>query len=98
LNGDGAPDIYVCNDFKSPDRIWINNGRGQFRALPLTAIRQTSLSSMGVDVADVNRDGYFDIFVVDMFSREHRRRLTQRPDMSPVPLALGDTVSRVQSA
>src|SRR5262249_15792269 len=22
LNGDGAPDIYVCNDFQTPDRIW----------------------------------------------------------------------------
>src|SRR5437899_11247664 len=27
LNGDGLPDIYVCNDFRSPDRIWLNNGK-----------------------------------------------------------------------
>src|SRR5207249_574124 len=26
LNGDGAPDLYVCNDFHSPDRIWLNAG------------------------------------------------------------------------
>jgi hypothetical protein len=25
LNGDGAPDIYVCNDLFTPDRIWIND-------------------------------------------------------------------------
>jgi len=81
LNGDGAPDIYVCNDFQSPDRIWMNNGKGQFRALPPMAIRQTSLFSMGIDVADVNRDGHFDIFVLDMLSRDHRRRMTQRADM-----------------
>ena len=44
---DGAPDIYVCNDFKSPDRIWLTDGKGHFRALPRLAIRQTSLTSMG---------------------------------------------------
>ena len=26
LNGDRRPDIFVCNDFKSPDRIWLNQG------------------------------------------------------------------------
>ncbi len=26
LNGDGAPGLYVCNDFFTPDRIWINQG------------------------------------------------------------------------
>jgi len=39
LNGDGVPDMYVCNDFNSPDRIWINDGRGHFRALPRLALR-----------------------------------------------------------
>ena len=28
LNGDGAPDLYVCSDLQSPDRIWINRGTG----------------------------------------------------------------------
>jgi hypothetical protein len=77
LNGDGYPDLYVCNDFESPDRIWLNNGKGQFRALPRLALRHTSRFSMGVDVADVNRDGYDDIFVADMLSREHFRRQVQ---------------------
>src|SRR6266853_6051406 len=27
LDGDGAPDIYICNDFWSPDRVWINDGK-----------------------------------------------------------------------
>jgi hypothetical protein len=98
LNGDRFPDIYVCNDFKSPDRIWINDGQGTFNALPRAAIRQTSLSSMGVDVADINRDGHADIFVVDMLSREHSRRLSQRPDVNPEIAPPGDTTTRVQSA
>src|SRR5262245_27328914 len=80
LNGDGAPDLYVCNDFQSPDRIWINDGHGNFRAIARPAIRQTSLFSMGVDFADIDRDGYDDIFVADMLSREHVRRQVQVMD------------------
>ena len=78
LNGDGHPDLYVCNDFAAPDRIWLNDGKGRFRAIAPLVIRQTSLAAMAVDVADVNRDGFDDLFVTDMLSREHTRRLTQR--------------------
>ena len=77
LNADGAPDLYVCNDNASPDRVWINSGRGTFRALDPLALRHTSRSSMGIDIADVNRDGRDDIFVLDMFAREHVRRMMQ---------------------
>ncbi len=77
LNGDGAPDIYVCGDFWSPDRCWINDGHGHFRALPRTAIPCTSSFTMGLDVADINRDGHDDIMVLDMLSPEHARRLVQ---------------------
>ena len=76
LNGAGAPDIYVCNDFWTPDRLWLNDGKGHFRACPLPALRHTSASSMGVDFADVDRDGRMDFCVVDMLARdwEHRKR------------------------
>jgi hypothetical protein len=88
INGDGIPDLYVCNDFWTPDRIWFNNGHGQFRAIPTLALRHTSASSMGVDFADINRDGALDFYVLDMLSRDHRLRrrqmLAQRPAMSGV--------------
>ena len=77
MNGDGAPDLYVCNDNVSPDRVWINTGRGQFRAIDAMKIRHTSRSSMGVDFADINRDGYDDLLVVDMLARRPSRRMTQ---------------------
>ncbi len=87
LNQDGAPDLYVCNDFFSPDRIWINDGTGRFRALTPLAVRKTSFSSMAVDVADVNRDGFDDFLVVDMFARRHEERMVQRSnfELAPVP-------------
>lgn len=81
FNGDGYPDLYVCNDFQSPDRFWLNDGHGHFRAAPALSLRETSFSSMGIDVGDLNRDGYDDFMVVDMLSLEHRRRMTQRNTM-----------------
>ena len=30
MNGDRAPDLYVCSDLGSPDRVWINLGEGRF--------------------------------------------------------------------
>jgi hypothetical protein len=77
INGDGAPDMYVCNDNASPDRFWINNGKGAFRAIQPMALRHTSRSSMGVDFADINRDGHDDFIVLDMLAREHEKRMTQ---------------------
>ena len=84
LNGDGLPDLYVCNDLFTPDRLWINQGGGRFRAIPSLAIRHTSLASMGMDVADVNRDGHYDLFVSDMLSRDRQLRMTQFAHVPPV--------------
>ncbi|HZM06220.1 MAG TPA: VCBS repeat-containing protein, partial [Candidatus Saccharimonadales bacterium] len=76
LNGDGFPDLYVCNDYWTPDRIWTNDGAGHFRAMLRAAMRHTSASSMGVDFADIDQDGHLDIFVVDMLNRQARKQLT----------------------
>lgn len=81
IDGDGLPDLYVCNDFWSPDRIWLNkttDGQPRFQAAPRMMFRQTSTFSMGVDFADLNRDGFDDFLVLDMLSRDHPRRLRQR--------------------
>ncbi|MSU34734.1 MAG: hypothetical protein EXS36_06405 [Pedosphaera sp.] len=87
LNGDSFPDLYVCNDFHSPDRIWLNDGKAHFRAIGRTALRNTGTFSMSVDVADVNRDGYDDIFVADMLDPGHRSRMAHS---SGFMSALGD--------
>lgn len=87
LNGDGAPDLYVCNDFQSPDRLWINDGKGNFKAIATRAVRQTSLFSMGMDGADIDRDGFVDFFVADMLSRDLRRRHVQVMDATGVAAA-----------
>ncbi len=85
LDGDGHPDLYVCNDNASPDRIWINRGDGTFRAADARMFRHTSRSSMGLDVADVDRDGHDDVLVLDMLARSAQRRLQQLVRESPDP-------------
>lgn len=79
LNGDRAPDLYVCNDFfQSLDEVWLNDGTGRFRAPSPVALRHTSMSSMAIDFGDLNRDGWDDSLVTDMLSREHAQRHRQR--------------------
>jgi enediyne biosynthesis protein E4 len=96
INLDGYPDIYVCNDAFTPDRCWINDGRGRFKALSTLALRQTSYFSMGADFADVDRDGYDELLVVDMQSRQHELLLTQKSQMHPQPKIPGDLSSQFQ--
>ena len=96
INGDGHPDLYVCNDYWSPDRIWINDGHGHFRAADKLAFRQTSASSMGVDVADLTRSGTVDILVVDMLSRDLALRKRQVFAQTPMASPLGAIDNRPQ--
>jgi hypothetical protein len=96
LDGDRRPDLYVCSDLASPDRVWLNRGDGGFRAAPVTALRKTSWFSMGVDVADLDRDGFDEIFVTDMISREHRLRQVQIGDHRPTAPRVGGIDDRPQ--
>lgn len=84
LNGDRRPDLYVSNDFWTPDRIWINEG-GTFRQLDPLAIRNLSFSSMTVAFSDVDRDGATDIFVTEMLSPDHEERARHYRPTGPYP-------------
>jgi hypothetical protein len=89
INQDGYPDIYVCNDFQTPDRIWLNDGHGHFRAMPRLSLRNMSYASMGVDFADIDRDGRLDFFTVDMLSSDHAKRLRQASSMPMLGRSIG---------
>jgi hypothetical protein len=96
LNGDGAPDLYVANDFEDPDELWFNNGKGSFRLGDWKTQRQMSNSSMGVDIADINNDALPDIFVVDMLSNDSHRLKTQIPTHTALAKRAGDIESQLQ--
>ena len=95
VDGDGAPDLYVCDDFEDPDMFWLNDGTGTFRAVPRLAVRNTSNSSMAVDFADVDRDGNVDILVGDMLGLGPRRK-SQVPTHTPLPKLIGRSDDRPQ--
>lgn len=76
VNNDGYPDVYVSNDFFERDYLYINQKNGTFRDELEQWMQHTSMSSMGADMADINNDGYPDIFVTDMLPREDYRLKT----------------------
>ncbi|WP_296621714.1 VCBS repeat-containing protein [Marivirga sp.] len=66
VNNDGYPDIYVGNDFHENDYLYINQQDGTFKEVLTKQIQHTSRFSMGVDMADINNDGFNDIISLDM--------------------------------
>lgn len=66
INGDGYPDVFVSNDSYERDYLYINQGNGTFKDQLEELMPHTSFSSMGADIADINNDGYPDIFNTDM--------------------------------
>lgn len=76
INGDLYPDIYICNDFYEKDYLYINQKDGTFSEELEKRIKHTSLASMGADMADINNDGYPELFVTDMLPRDEYRYKT----------------------
>ena len=72
FNLDGNPDIYICNDFHEDDYYYINNGDGTFTESLKNHFGHTSRFSMGVDVADINHDGFPDILTLDMLPESEK--------------------------
>ena len=72
-DGDNDQDIYVVNDFGSwdhPSNLYLNDGDGNFTALPATDGLELSVCGMGVGIADVNEDQHPD-YVVSNIGRLH---------------------------
>lgn len=73
LNDDGWQDIYVCNDFFERDYIYMNNSDGTFSEKLENQMPSISMASMGIDEADINNDGFPEIFVTEMLPNEESR-------------------------
>lgn len=84
---DGWPDLYVCNDFNAPDRLYRNNGDGTFRDALAEVVPHTPWFSMGSDAGDINNDGLVDFFCVDMSARTHYGQKTTMGAMNAARLA-----------
>jgi hypothetical protein len=77
VNRDGWPDMYVANDFFERDYLYINNHDGTFDERLDKEMPYLSYFSMGLDIADINNDGWPDIYTTDMLPEdEYRLRTT----------------------
>ena len=64
LNGDGAPDVHVANDYYN-DTVYWNDGDGTFTRETLGAA--TDRNGMSSEVADVTGDGRLDVLVTNIY-------------------------------
>ena len=76
INNDGWPDIFVSNDSYERDYLYINQKNGTFKDELEDRFGHTSFSSMGADMADINNDGYSEIFTTDMLPGDDYRLKT----------------------
>ena len=76
VNRDGRPDVYIANDFFERDYLYLNNGNGTFREVLEDAMPVSSYFSMGVDIADIDNDGWPDIYTSDMLPEDDDRLKT----------------------
>jgi enediyne biosynthesis protein E4 len=81
VNNDGWEDIYVSNDFFEKDYLYINQHNGTFKEVINDAMGHISQGSMGSDMADINNDGYLDIFTTEMLPEtDYRLKTTLKFD------------------
>ena len=74
INHDGYPDMYVSNDYLAPDCLYMNTGHGSFVDQLDQCMSVTSQFSMGNDIADINNDGWPDVYTLDMLPEDNRRQ------------------------
>ncbi|MFT4545177.1 MAG: hypothetical protein ACI9EQ_001647 [Bacteroidia bacterium] len=74
INNDGLLDIFFCGN-QVGDRLYLNQGDLKFKDITLGAgIEDDGSWSIGVTMADVNADGFLDIYVSKNFYQEPEKR------------------------
>ncbi|MGI9160690.1 MAG: CRTAC1 family protein, partial [Saprospiraceae bacterium] len=76
-NRDGWLDLFVSNDFFERDYLYRNKGDGAFEEILPAAMPEISKGSMGADMADLDNDGFPEIFVTEMTPEVERRYKTK---------------------
>ncbi|HYG17645.1 MAG TPA: VCBS repeat-containing protein [Ohtaekwangia sp.] len=74
INNDGWLDIYTSNDYTERDKLYLNSKGQFFSEVADSLLTHMSQFSMGVDIADINNDGWLDILSVDMLPETNRRQ------------------------
>ena len=76
INKDGWDDLFISNDFFERDYLYLNQQDGTFSEELTSQMRSISGASMGADMADLDNDGYNDLFVTEMLPSDYNRLKT----------------------
>ena len=63
INNDDWMDLYVSNDFKKPNSLFVNKGGNSFVDKSSDYNLDSKMDDMGITVGDFNNDGFFDFFI-----------------------------------
>jgi len=74
LNQDGWLDVYASNDYTGKDKLLLNKQGEYFEDATDSLLSHISQFSMGVDIADINNDGFNDIITLDMLPESNKRQ------------------------
>lgn len=79
FNNDQLVDVYVSNDFITEDFLYINKAHHDsldpvFEESNKKYLGHLTSNGMGMDVSDINNDGFWDILVMDMLPNSYNRQ------------------------
>ncbi|HEX5168387.1 MAG TPA: CRTAC1 family protein [Cyclobacteriaceae bacterium] len=82
INNDGFEDLYLTGGMND-DALYLNNGNGTFKDIFETSgVRATThYVTQGVVGADVNRDGWVDLFITTITTRDSVKRIPRAENL-----------------
>ncbi|MEO0897128.1 MAG: FG-GAP-like repeat-containing protein [Bacteroidota bacterium] len=67
FDNDGDLDLYLTHDGYGPNIMFSNDGTGHFTDVAPGISADVSAFGMGVDVGDINNDGWTDIYITNLY-------------------------------
>lgn len=67
FDNDGDLDLYLTHDAYGPNTMYANDGLGNFTDVSVGIGADIAAFGMGVDVGDINNDGWFDLYITNLY-------------------------------